>query len=106
MSEIKIGNLSNLNMIEIIALKVLLEYPKPIKRYTLYVIVNDFLRSEIATSASIPRATDLVKKLLKSSEKRKKVMLSSSSFYNSLLNLEKRGLISFNLKTNGKIYPR
>jgi len=94
-------------LVEIITLNSLLEYGKPIVRYTLYVIVNELIQSRKINLEKLPNKNlnDYENRLLKYVRKKEKngSNLSTSSFYNNLSNLEKRGLIKFNLNHKGRI---
>lgn len=63
------GEFPDISIVEMITLQILLRYSKPVIRYVLYIEVNQFLK-----------------------EKKK---LSTSSFYNNLANLERRGYVFF-----------
>ncbi len=103
----RIGNLINLSLVEIITLNSLLEYGKPIVRYTLYVIVNELIqtRKTELENLSTKGLKEYEKRLLTYVKKKEKngANLSTSSFYNNLSNLESRGLIKFNLNHKGRI---
>ncbi|MBD3193426.1 MAG: methyltransferase domain-containing protein [Candidatus Lokiarchaeota archaeon] len=98
-----INDISDLSLMEILTLNLLLKYPKPVVRYTLYLDVKNSLKSKsMETEFTIERD-------LGGSEARfykflieiKK--LSTSSFYHSLTNLEKKGLVRFNRNSSNKI---
>jgi DNA-binding PadR family transcriptional regulator len=107
MKKLRIGNLIDLSFVEIITLNLLLEYGKPIVRYTLYVIVNELIQNNkinvnkfknLNLSAYEARYLNYIKKKEKSNSD-----LSTSSFYNNLSNLEKRGLVKFNVNHKGRV---
>lgn len=67
----------DLSIVELIALQILSKHTEPIIRHTLLIEVNQFLKKKIKE-------------------------LSTSSFYNSLTNLERIGLITFTRKSSSK----
>jgi DNA-binding PadR family transcriptional regulator len=85
----------------------LLEYGRPIVRYTLYVIVNELIQSRKIDLDDIPiKDLEEYESRLIKYVKKKEVNssdLSTSSFYNNLSNLEKRGLVKYNLNHKGRI---
>jgi len=104
---LKIGNLIDLSLVEIITLNALLEYGRPIIRYTLYTIVNSLIKDNKLDSDTIsvanlkPSENKLFNHILEKDQNSS--ALSTSSFYNNLSNLEQKGLIKFNRDNNGKI---
>jgi len=80
---LNIKNIANLSIIEVISLQILLQYHKPIVRYSLFEEINNYLNQESLESEI--------------------QFLSTSSFYNSLTNLEALNLISFNYDDKGKV---
>jgi len=67
----------DLSIVELIALQILSRHTEPIIRHTLLIEVNQFLKKNIKE-------------------------LSTSSFYNSLTNLERKGLITYTRKSSSK----
>ncbi|TXT66184.1 MAG: hypothetical protein BAJALOKI1v1_320018 [Promethearchaeota archaeon] len=107
MNLLRIGNLIDLSFVEVITLNLLIEYGKPIVRYTLYVIVNELIQSNKIDLEKL-KPSDLQNyelKFLQYTQKKEQTnsALSTSSFYNNLTNLEKRGLIKFNRNYKGKV---
>lgn len=80
---ISIRNIANLSIIEVASLQILLQYHKPVVRYSLFEEINDYFNQE--------------------SIEDERQFLSTSSFYNSLTNLEALNLISFNYDEKGKV---
>ena len=80
---LSIRTIANLSIIEVTSLQILLQYHKPIVRYSLFEEINNYINQE--------------------SIEHEKQFLSTSSFYNSLTNLEALNLILFNLDEKGKI---
>lgn len=74
----KIKEYLDLSIAELIILQLLSRYQMPFVRYSLYLELNQFIQN--------------------SDEK----AISVSSFYNSLKNLEKRGIIKSNIRNDGK----
>ncbi|MBD3213130.1 MAG: hypothetical protein GF311_11030 [Candidatus Lokiarchaeota archaeon] len=104
---LRIGDLIDLSMVEIISLNALLEYGKPIVRYTLYVIVNEYIQSkklnlEIEDLNSLPHHEKKLYQYLQIKNNHD-TDLSTSSFYNNLSNLEKKGFIKFNENNKGRV---
>lgn len=96
------GDLSNLSIVQIITMQILLKYPHPLVRYSLYAHINQFLKKKdhpnIEGYGNLPKAEQNFYSFLQ-----KKKELSTSSFYNNLSNLEKKRLVEFNLNKKGKI---
>ena len=97
-----VSEFSDLSIAEIIALEFLARYSKPIVRHTLYTEVKQliefkenspFLKEKKKYDGTAEKFFDNVK------DKKK---LSTSSFYNSLTNLEQRGLITMDSNSKGK----
>ncbi len=107
LEKLKIGNLIDLSLVEILTLNALLEYGAPIIRYTLYIIVNSLIQNNKLDSETI--AVEYLKsheaKLWRHIQRKDQnsSALSTSSFYNNLSNLEEKGLIKFNRDDKGKI---
>lgn len=98
-----IANFIDLSLVEVLTLQLLLRHSEPVVRHTLYLEVSQFLQSESTSPYSIDsrKLSSNEKKYLQFLKKRKS--LSTSSFYNNLSNLEKRGLITSNYNIKGKI---
>ena len=92
---IKIGDFANLSIVEILTLQRLLQHQKPVVRYILYQEVNQLIHPERLKYSS-------AEEILSNSLKEEKADLSTSSFYNSLNTLEKRGLVAFYYKQGKK----
>ena len=92
---LKIGDLANLSIVEILTLQRLLQHQTPVVRYVLYQEINQLIHPEKVKYSS-------AEEILSNSLKEEKPDLSTSSFYNSLNTLKKRGLIAFNYKTGLK----
>lgn len=105
--KLRIGDLMDLSLVEILTLNALLEYGAPIIRYTLYVIVNSLIQNNKLNpeTISVKKLNDPESKLYNYIQKKNQnsSALSTSSFYNNLSNLEQKGLIKFNRDENGKI---
>jgi len=102
-----IGDFIDLSLLEIITLDQLLRFGKPVIRHSLYVIVNEYLKNEKidVTSHLLNNGfRECEKKFLKElKENNHGSNISTSSFYNNLNNLEKKGFIKFNEDEKGKI---
>jgi len=101
---ISIKYIVNLSIVDMIMLQLLLKHEKPIVRHTLYNEISQFLTREkkkvvqsVKFENDTPGATEF-KDLLENDKK-----LSSSSFYNSLKNLENKGLVKSNKDDKDKI---
>ncbi|TXT58546.1 MAG: hypothetical protein BAJALOKI2v1_350041 [Promethearchaeota archaeon] len=97
----------DLNIIELLILELLIRHEDPVVRYTLYHELDEFLGT-FKKKLMFSNAEDLSeteKKLRKYNNKllEKSKLLSPSSFYNSLNNLENRGFIRFYYNKKGKI---
>jgi len=98
-----IADFIDLSLVEVLTLQLLLRHSEPVVRHTLYLEVSQFLQGESSSIDSIDS------KKLSSGEKKylqflkNKKTLSTSSFYNNLSNLEKRGLITSNYNGKGKV---
>jgi len=93
----------DLSLIEILTLQFLLRHSEPVVRHTLYLEVNQFLQSEETTSEVLEKENLAGSKSMYSTLLKNKSQLSTSSFYNSLKNLEKKGLVDYKLNKKGKI---
>ena len=80
---LSIRTIANLSIIEVTSLQILLQYHKPIVRYSLFEEINNYLNQD--------------------SIEGDKTFLSTPSFYNSLTNLEAINLITFNYDEKGKV---
>lgn len=105
-----ISDFADLSIPEVVALEFLARYPNPIVRHTLYAEVNQFLeyREEIDPIKGLERESDHQKKFYEYIEEKNQNTktenhLSSSTFYNSLSNFEKMGLLKFNRNESGKV---
>ncbi|MBD3196476.1 MAG: hypothetical protein GF317_15560 [Candidatus Lokiarchaeota archaeon] len=104
---ISLDAIIDLSMVEIITLNSMLEYGKPIVRYTLYVIVNEYIHSKKLNfqNEDINTLPYHEKKLYQylQIKNNQDTDLSTSSFYNNLSNLEKKGFIKFNENSKGRV---
>ncbi len=94
-TSINIGDFASFSIVEIITLQTLLRHREPIKRYALYLEVNQLVHPFIYNSKTSESEKEYEKFLQKS--------LSTSSFYNSLNTLNKKGLIIFNKSKKDKV---
>ncbi len=98
-----IADFIDFSLVEVLTLQLLLRHSEPIVRHTLYLEVSQFLQNRSISLDSIDS------KKLSSGEKKyfqylqNKKTLSTSSFYNNLSNLEKRGLITSIYNEKGKV---
>ncbi|MFX1366574.1 MAG: hypothetical protein ACFFCE_01215 [Promethearchaeota archaeon] len=100
---LEIGNFADLSITEIITLQILLQHLEPIVRHTLYLEVNQYIQHKKKFVLSkIDNNFSKTDQLLFESLK-KPTDLSTSSFYNSLSTLEKKGLLAFKRNKKGKI---
>ncbi|TFF63557.1 MAG: hypothetical protein EU521_01185 [Promethearchaeota archaeon] len=95
-------------MVEIITLDALIRYGQPIVRHSLYVIVNEYIKNERINLSRLKDKKDLAENEKKfydylDDKYKRNSDLSTSSFYNNLSNLEKRGFIKFNENKKGKV---
>ncbi len=104
METISIKHIVNLSIVDMVMLQLLLKHEKPIVRHILYNEISQFLTREkkkvvhsIKFDKDAPGAREF-KDLLENDKK-----LSSSSFYNSLKNLENKGLVKSNKDEKDKI---
>ena len=92
-----ITDVSHLSIVELIMLQILLRHGRPVIRHNLYNEVSQFLESEkkkVTSSINFKDLTPSGQKFFKFLQSKKK--FSSSSLYNNLENLEKKGLVKFN----------
>ena len=97
-----ISDFSDLSIAEIIALEFLMRYAEPVVRHTLYTEVKQFLEfKENVPGAKIQGdGSKVTKKFQETVEEENKYY--SSSFYNSLGNLEQKGLLKIGNNKKGK----
>ncbi|MFX1569364.1 MAG: hypothetical protein ACFFCV_13465 [Promethearchaeota archaeon] len=97
--DIKLQNYYNLSILDLLTLQILLNQVKPVKRHSLYLEVNSLLLNKekklLLNQSSIDKS---IKDFTKIDKEIKSI--STSSFYNNLVNLEKKGLIKFIRKKN------
>jgi Fe2+ or Zn2+ uptake regulation protein len=101
---ISIKHIVNLSIVDMVMLQLLLKHEKPVVRHILYNEISQFLTREkqkvvksIKFDSRSPGAREF-KDLLNEDKK-----ISTSSFYNSLKNLEGKGLVKSNRDENHKI---
>ena len=104
MDSISLKHIVNLSIVDMIMLQLLLKHEKPVVRHILYNEISHFLTREkqkvvksIKFDNRSPGAVEF-KELLDNDKK-----FSTSSFYNSLKNLEGKGLVKSNKDENNKI---
>ncbi len=97
-----IQNFADLSVLELITLQLLSRHKDPIVRYSLFLEVQRFFQKD--------RDIDLIADTnVSSSEQKFRIFtqdrnpISTSSFYNNLKNLEKKGLLSFKDKGNVRL---
>jgi hypothetical protein len=98
-----ITDVSHLSIVELIMLQILLRHGRAVIRHNLYNEVSQFLESEkkkVASSINFKDLTPSGQKFYKFIQSKKR--FSSSSLYNNLENLEKKGLVKFN-RINEKV---
>ncbi|MFO8018107.1 MAG: hypothetical protein R6U96_05685 [Promethearchaeia archaeon] len=99
-----ISDFSDLSIAEIIALEFLMRYAEPVVRHTLYTEVKQFIEfKENISDADInlqKETSEEAKKFRRTVEQENKYF--SSSFYNSLGNLEQKGLLKLDDNEKGK----
>ena len=89
-----VNDLSNLSLFEIIILQLLLQHSKSVVRHALYLEVNQFLQNEEFKKKKIN--SDITgSEASYYSFLRNQKMRSTSSFYNSLDNLNKLGFVTY-----------
>ncbi|MEJ2277627.1 MAG: hypothetical protein P8Y70_07745 [Candidatus Lokiarchaeota archaeon] len=98
----------DLSMVEIITMDALVRYGGPIVRHSLYVIVNEYIKNERINLTGFKDKKSLSEYEEKffeylDNKYEKNSDLSTSSFYNNLTNLEKRGFIKFNENDKGRV---
>ena len=104
MDSISIKHIVNLSIVDMLMRQLLLKHEKPVVRHILYNEISQFLTREkqkvvksIKFDKSSPGAAEF-KKLLEIDKK-----FSTSSFYNSLKNLEGKGLVKSNKNERDKV---
>ncbi len=99
-----ISDFADLSFTELIILEFLARYQKPVVRHTLFSEVKEFIEFKEQTVIKLENknSNDQNKKFYDNIEQKR--IFSTSSFYNSLLNLESKGLLIFhqNEKSNEK----
>lgn len=92
---LRISDFSDLSIGEILILQSLQKYSKPVVRYSLYLEVKNHLQNEKLRCESdfLSKFSEIELRFYQFLQKEKK--LSASSFYNSLSNLEEKGLIRY-----------
>jgi len=101
---ISIKHIVNLSIVDMIMLQLLLKHEKPVVRHILYNEITQFLTREtqkVVKSIKFDHNSPGSKEFKTLLEKDKK--FSTSSFYNSLKNLEAKGLVKSNKDENDKI---
>jgi hypothetical protein len=104
MDTISIRHIVNLSIVDMIMLQLLLKHEKPVVRHILYNEISYFLKREkqkVAKSIKFDNRSPGAKEFKELLVKDKK--FSTSSFYNSLKNLEGKGLVKSNKDVNNKI---
>ncbi|MHA2430993.1 MAG: hypothetical protein ACXACC_08170 [Promethearchaeota archaeon] len=104
MDSISIKHIVNLSIVDMVMLQLLLKHEKPVVRHILYNEISQFLTREtqkVAKSIKFENDSPGSKEFKNLLEKDKK--FSTSSFYNSLKNLEAKGLVKSNKDGNDKI---
>lgn len=104
MDTISIKHIVNLSIVDMIMLQLLLKHEKPIVRHILYNEISQFLTREkkkVVKSVKFDNRSPGAKEFKELLENDKK--LSTSSFYNSLKNLEGKGLVKSNKDGKNKI---
>ncbi len=104
MDSISIKHIINLSIVDMVMLQLLLKHEKPVVRHILYSEITQFLTREtqkVVKSTKFEDDSPGSKEFKNLLEKDKK--FSTSSFYNSLKNLEAKGLVKSNKDENDKI---
>lgn len=104
MDSISIKNIVNLSIVDMIMLQLLLRHEKPIVRHILYNEISQFLTREkqnVVKSIKFDNRSPGAKEFKELLQKDKP--FSTSSFYNSLKNLETKGLVKSNKDERDKI---
>jgi predicted transcriptional regulator len=104
MNTISIKHIVNLSIVDMIMLQLLLKHEKPVVRHILYNEISHFLTREkqkVAKSIKFDKRSPGAKEFKDLLIQDKK--FSTSSFYNSLKNLEAKGLVKSNKDDNNKI---
>jgi len=100
----EISDFADLSIAELIALEFLARYTNPIVRHTLYTEVNQFIeyKEDIPPLKDMEVSKDFQKKFdyyIKSNNN----PISTSTFYSSLSNFERMGLLQFKMNKSGKV---
>lgn len=101
---ISIKHIVNLSIVDMVMLQLLLKHEKPVVRHILYNEISQFLTREkqkVAKSIKFDNRSPGAKEFKDLLVQDKK--FSTSSFYNSLKNLEGKGLVKSNKDDNEKI---
>ena len=104
MDSISIKHIVNLSIVDMVMLQLLLKHEKPVVRHILYNEISQFLTREkqkVAKSIKFNTSSPGSKKFRELLDNDKK--FSTSSFYNSLKNLEGKGLVKSNKDEKEKI---
>lgn len=96
--DVKLKNYFDLSILDLLTLEILLNQVGPIKRHSLYLEVNNFLLNRkdsvlLKDNSLNENLEDLINK-----SAREIKAISTSSFYNNLMHLEKKGLLKFIVK--------
>jgi predicted transcriptional regulator len=101
---ISIKHIVNLSIVDMVMLQLLLNHEKPVVRHILYNEISQFLtreKQEVVKSIKFDKSSPGTKEFKNLLEIDKK--FSTSSFYNSLKNLEGKGLVKSNKDEKEKI---
>ena len=104
MEIISIKNIVNLSIVDMVMLQLLLKHEKPVVRHILYNEISQFLNREkqkVVKSIKFDRQSPGAKEFKELLDNDKK--FSTSSFYNSLKNLEGDGLVKSNKNEKERI---
>ncbi|MHA2393169.1 MAG: hypothetical protein ACXAEX_14610 [Promethearchaeota archaeon] len=104
MDSISIKHIINISIVDMVMLQLLLKHEKPVVRHILYNETSQFLTREtqkVAKSIKFENNSPGSNEFKNLLDKDKK--FSTSSFYNSLKNLEAKGLVKSNKDENNKI---
>ncbi len=96
-----ISDFADLSFIELIILEFLARYQKPVVRHTLFSEVKEFIefKEQFIIKLENKNSNEQNKKFYDNIEQKR--IFSTSSFYNSLLNLESKGLLKFHQNEKG-----
>jgi len=104
MNSVSIKHIVNLSIVDMLMLQLLLKHEKPVVRHILYNEISQFLTREkqkVVKSIKFDKSSPGAEEFKKLLEKDKK--FSTSSFYNSLKNLEGKGLVKSNKNERDKV---